>query len=145
MGYTPIPRERAAAKPGAARPGRPTKVGPDLAREVARLVAEGLTLREVAARVGVHPRTLLRRAAADAGFRARYAEARACALRALLDELDGLARSGAPPREVAAARRRLMRRAPKQHGRPEGDRTRIRRHAYGRADAGWRGEPPRPA
>jgi hypothetical protein len=97
-------------------------VGPDLAREVARLVAEGLTLREVAARVGVHPRTILRRAAADPAFRARYAEARALARRALLGELRELARSGASPGEVAAARHRLMRRAPKRHGRPEGGR-----------------------
>lgn len=119
----PLTSQERAAEQAGARPGRPTKVGPGLAGEVARLVAAGLTLREAAARAGVHPRTVLRRAAADPAFRARYAEARALALEALLGELRGLARAGASPREVADARRRLMRRAPKRHGRPGDDRN----------------------
>jgi hypothetical protein len=85
-------------------------------------VAEGLPLREVAARVGVHPRTILRRAAIDPEFGARYNKARALALEALFEELEGLARSGASTRDVSHSRQRLMRRAPKRHGRPPGDR-----------------------
>jgi hypothetical protein len=105
-----------------ARPGRPTKIDVGLGSEIEALVAKGLPLREVAARVGVHPRTILRRAQADAEFGPRYARARALALEALFEELDGLARSGASPRTVSRARQLLMRQAPKRHGRPQGDR-----------------------
>jgi hypothetical protein len=107
---------------GGARPGRPTKIDVGLGSEIEALVVEGVPLREVAARVGVHPRTILRRAKADPEFGARYARARALALEALFSELEGLARSGASPRDVSRARQRVMRRAPKRHGRPGGDR-----------------------
>jgi hypothetical protein len=113
--------EQTAEKVGA-RPGCPTKIDVGLGSEIEALVAKGLPLREVAARVGVHPRTILRRAKADPEFGARYARARALALEALFEELENLARSGASPRIVSCARQRLMRRAPKRHGRPQGDR-----------------------
>jgi hypothetical protein len=60
-------KERTAEEVGA-RPGRPTKIDVGLGSKIEALVAEGLPLREVAARVGVHPRTILRRAAADPEF-----------------------------------------------------------------------------
>jgi hypothetical protein len=114
-------QEHAAEEPGP-RVGRPTKIDSEFGCAIEALVAEGLPLREVAARVGVHPRTILRRAATDPTFGAQYARARAIALEAVFDELQSLARSSASPRTVSRARRRLMRRAPKRHGRPEGDR-----------------------
>jgi hypothetical protein len=114
-------QEHAAEEPGP-RAGRPTKIDVGLGCEIEELVAKGLSLREVAARVGVHPRTILRRAATDPVFGARYNKARALALGALFAELEGLARSGASIRDVSHARQRLMRRAPKRHGRPPGDR-----------------------
>jgi hypothetical protein len=105
-----------------ARSGRPTKIDVGLGSEIEALVAKGLPLREVAARVGVHPRTILRRAATDPEFGTRYTRARALALDGLFTELENRARSGASPRTVSRARWPLMRRAPKRHGRPQGDR-----------------------
>jgi hypothetical protein len=103
------------------RSGRPTKIDVRLGCEIEALVAKGLPLREVAARVGVHPRTILRRTTTDPDFGARYAKARALALKVLFEELENLARSDASPGAVSHARQRLMRRAPKRHGRPEED------------------------
>lgn len=127
----PLTSQERAAEAVGGRPGRPSKLTAELARTVELDVAEGLTLRQVAARAGVDPRTILRRAAADPAFRARYAKARAFALEMLLDEVYELARAGAALAHVYAVRRRLMRRAPKRHGRPEGDR-------YARGGPGYR-------
>jgi hypothetical protein len=120
MRRPPTAQER-AAEDTRARLGRPTKIDAELGREIEALVTQGLPLREVAARVGVHPRTILRRTKADPEFGARYARARALALEALFTELENLARSGTSPRAVSRARQRLMRRAPKRHGRTEVD------------------------
>src|SRR5687767_14070819 len=49
----PIAKERTAEEVGA-RPGRPTKIDVGLGCEIEVLVAKGLPLLEVAARVGVH-------------------------------------------------------------------------------------------
>jgi hypothetical protein len=125
-------QEHAAEEPGP-RTGRPTKIDPELGCAIEALVAKGLPLREVAARVGVHPRTILRRAAADPDFGARYARTRALALEALFEELENLARSGASRRALSGARQRLMRRAPKRYGRPEEDRYAKGGPGYGLA------------
>jgi hypothetical protein len=121
----PLMDQEHAAEEPAPRVGRPTKIDPELGCEIEALVAKGLPLREVAARVGVHPRTILRRAASDPEFGARYARARALALEALFTELENLARCGDSKRDVSRARQQLMRRAPKRHGRPEEDRYTI--------------------
>jgi IS30 family transposase len=87
------------------------------AEEAARLVAEGLTLDAVAARLGVHRRTILRWVERDPAFRACYEEARRTAHQGLYDELQQvLARTDGSRPAAYAARRRLMRRAPKKHG-----------------------------
>ena len=88
------------------------------AEQAERLVAEGLTLDAVAARLGVHRRTILRWVERDPGFRARYARARRAAHEGLYREpREAIARAGGPRPAAYAARRRLMRRAPKKHGR----------------------------
>jgi hypothetical protein len=91
-----------------ARSGRPTKVDVALSGEIEALIAKSPSLREVAAQVNVHPRTILRRAKADPEFGIPYARARALALGSLFTELENLARSGASPREVSCARQRLI-------------------------------------
>jgi transposase len=95
-----------------------SKLTEERAAEAARLVAEGLTLDAVAKWLGVHRRTPLRWVARDPAFRARYEEARRAAHQGLYDELrEVLARTGGARPAAYAARRRLMRRAPKKHGR----------------------------
>ena len=86
------------------------------AEQAERLVAEGLTLDAVAARLGVHRRTILRWVERDPGFRARYARARRAAHEGLYRELrEAVAHAGGSRPAAHAARRRLMRRAPKKH------------------------------
>ena len=46
-----------------------SKLTPAVAREVERLVAEGLSLHAIGERLGVHRRTILRWVEHDAGFR----------------------------------------------------------------------------
>jgi hypothetical protein len=94
-----------------------SKLTEERAAEAARLVAEGLTLDAVAARLGVDRRTLLRWVARDPAFRARYEEARRAAHRGLYDELrEAILRAGGSRAAAYAARRQIMRRAPKKHG-----------------------------
>ena len=69
----PLTSQERAAEAVGGRLGRPSKLTAEVARAVELDVAEGLTLRQVAARAGVDARTILRRAAADPAFRARYA------------------------------------------------------------------------
>ena len=57
------------------------------AREVERLVAEGLSLHAIGERLGVHRRTILRWVERDANFRQRYERARRFAHELLYDEL----------------------------------------------------------
>jgi hypothetical protein len=88
------------------------------AAEAEGLVAEGLTLDAIAARIGVHRRTILRWAERDEGFRERYASARAFAHEMLYEDLwEAILASGGSIRAAHAAQRVLMRRAPKRHGR----------------------------
>ena len=83
-----------------------------------QLVAEGLTLDAIAARLGVHRRTILRWVKRDTGFRERYASARRFAHEMLYDELqNAIILSGGSLSVAYAARRQLMRRAPKKYGR----------------------------
>jgi AcrR family transcriptional regulator len=105
-----------------------SKLTEERAAEAARLVAEGLTLDAVATRLGVNRRTLLRWVGRDPAFRARYEEARRAAHQGLHDELQqAIVRAGGPLPAAYAARRRLMRRAPKKHGRlPPEQRPRLR-------------------
>jgi transcriptional regulator with XRE-family HTH domain len=94
-----------------------SKLTEERAEEAARLVAEGLTLDAVAERLGVDRRTILRWVERDPTFRARYEEARRAAHEGLHRELlDAIRRAGGPRPAAYAARRRLMRRAPKKHG-----------------------------
>jgi hypothetical protein len=87
------------------------------AAEAERLVAEGLTLNAVADRLGVHRRTILRWVERDPAFRARYEEARRVAHQGLYDELrEAIERAGGARPAAYAARRRLMRCAPKRYG-----------------------------
>jgi AcrR family transcriptional regulator len=82
------------------------------------LIAEGLTLDEIADRLGVHRRTILRWAERDAAFCECYAKARRFAHGMLHDELqDAIVRSGGSLSAAYAARRQLMRRVPKKYGR----------------------------
>jgi transcriptional regulator with XRE-family HTH domain len=95
-----------------------SKLTEERATEAARLVAEGLTLDAVAERLGVHRRTLLRWVERDPAFRARYEQARRAAHEGLYRELlEAILRAGGARPAAYAARRRLMRRAPKKHGR----------------------------
>ena len=95
-----------------------SKLTEEQAAEAARLVAEGLTLDAVAERLGVHRRTLLRWVARDPAFRVRYEEARRIAHEGLHRELlEAIIQAGGARPAAYAARRRLMRRAPKKHGR----------------------------
>jgi transcriptional regulator with XRE-family HTH domain len=94
-----------------------SKLTEERAGEAERLVAEGLTLDAVAARLGVHRRTLLRWVERDPAFRARYEEARRLAHQGLYGELrEVLARTGGSCPAAYAARRQLMRRAPTRYG-----------------------------
>jgi Homeodomain-like domain len=80
-------------------------------------VAEGLTLDAVAARLGVHRRTILRWVARDPAFRARYEEPRRAAHAGLHRELlEAVLRAGGARPAAYAARRQIMRRAPKRYG-----------------------------
>jgi IS30 family transposase len=95
-----------------------SKLTPAAAGEVERLVAEGLALHAIGQRLGVHRRTILRWVERDAGLRQRYERARRFAHELLYDELRGvIARPAVTRREVYAARRSIMRRAPKKYGR----------------------------
>jgi hypothetical protein len=77
-----------------------------------------LTLDAVAERLGVHRRTILRWGERDPAFRQRYEEARRAAHAGLYRELlEAILRAGGGRPAAYAARRRLMRRAPKKHGR----------------------------
>jgi hypothetical protein len=104
-----------------------SKLTEERAEEAARLVAEGLTLDAVAARLGVDRRTILRRVARDPAFRARYEQARRAAHQGLHDELrEAVLRAGGSRAAAYAARRRLMRRVPKRYGRlPPEQRPRL--------------------
>jgi transcriptional regulator with XRE-family HTH domain len=94
-----------------------SKLTEERAEQAARLVAEGLTLDAVAGRLGVHRRTLLRWVARDPAFRARYEEARRVAHAGLYRELlEAILHAGGARPAAYAARRRLMRRAPKRYG-----------------------------
>ena len=94
-----------------------SKLTPAAAREVERLVAEGLTLHAIGARLGVHRRTILRWVERDADFRQRYERARRFAHELLYDELrEVIVRPAVTRREIYAARRQIMRRAPKRYG-----------------------------
>jgi IS30 family transposase len=94
-----------------------SKLTEERAAEATRLVAEGLTLDAVAARLGVHRRTLLRWVERDPAFRARYEQARRAAHQGLYDELrEAIGRAGGTRAAAYAARRRLMRRVPKRYG-----------------------------
>jgi transcriptional regulator with XRE-family HTH domain len=95
-----------------------SKLTEERAKEAARLVAEGLTLDAVAERLGVHRRTLLRWVARDPAFRARYEEARRITHEGLHRELlEAIIHAGGARAAAYAARRRIMRRAPKRYGR----------------------------
>jgi hypothetical protein len=95
-----------------------SKLTPEAAGEVALLVAEGLTLTAIAARLDVDRRTILRWVARDADCRQGYERARRFAHAMLYDELhETISRTGGARRAVYAARRRLMRRTPKKYGR----------------------------
>ena len=95
-----------------------SKLTQDRAEEAARLVAEGLTLDAVAERLGVHRRTLLRWVERDPAFRKRYEQARRAAHEGLHRELlEAIIHAGGSRAAAYAARRRLMRRAPKRYGR----------------------------
>ena len=94
-----------------------SKLTEERAGEAARLVAEGLTLNAVAERLGVDRRTILRWVERDPAFRERYEEARRAAHAGLHRELlDEVLRAGGARPAAYAARRRLMRRAPKRYG-----------------------------
>jgi hypothetical protein len=94
-----------------------SKLTEERAAEAARLVAEGLTLDAVAARLGVDRRTILRWVECDAAFRARYEDARRAAHEGLYDELlEAILCAGGSLPAAYAARRRLMRRVPKRYG-----------------------------
>jgi hypothetical protein len=67
--------------------------------------------------LGVHRRTLLRWVARDPAFRARYEQARQVAHQGLHDELQEAIRHAGDATAAYAARRRIMRRAPKRYGR----------------------------
>jgi transposase-like protein len=119
-----------------------SKLTEERAEEAARLVAEGLTLDAVAARLGVHRRTLLRWVGRDPAFRTRYEQARRAAHEGLYRELlEAILRAGGAARPAAyAARRQIMRRAPKKHGRlPPEQRPRL---LYGGARPTGRNRPP---
>jgi transcriptional regulator with XRE-family HTH domain len=94
-----------------------SKLTEERAEEAARLVAAGLTLDAVAARLGVHRRTILRWVERDPAFRARHEEARRAAHAGLHRELlEAIIHAGGAQSAAYAARRRLMRRAPKRYG-----------------------------
>ena len=81
-------------------------------------MAAGLTLDTIAAQLGVHRRTILRWVDRARGFRERYEEARRFAHEMLYDELqEAIVRSTGCPHAAYAARRQIMRRAPKKYGR----------------------------
>jgi transcriptional regulator with XRE-family HTH domain len=95
-----------------------SKLTEERAEEAARLVAEGLTLDAVAARLGVDRRTILRWAERDPAFRAHYEQARRIAHEGLHRELlEAVLRAGGARSAAYAARRQIMRRVPKRHGR----------------------------
>jgi IS30 family transposase len=94
-----------------------SKLTPAAAREVERLVAEGLTLHAIGSRLGVHRRTILRWVERDADLRQHYERARRFAHELLYDELrEVIARPAVTRREIYAARCSIMRRAPKKYG-----------------------------
>ncbi len=94
-----------------------SKLTPAAAREVEQLVAEGLTLHAIGSRLGVHRRTILRWVERDAGLRQRYERARRFAHELLYDELrEVIVRPAVSRGEIYAARRSIMRRAPKKYG-----------------------------
>jgi IS30 family transposase len=94
-----------------------SKLTPAAAGEVERLVAEGLALDVIGSRLGVHRRTILRWVERDADFRQRYERARRFAHELLYDELrEVIVRPAVTRREIYAARRSIMRRAPKKYG-----------------------------
>jgi transcriptional regulator with XRE-family HTH domain len=94
-----------------------SKLTEERAEEAERLVAEGLTLNAVAERLGVDRRTILRWVERDPAFRQRYEEARRIAHAGLHRELlEAIIQAGGARAAAYAARRRLMRRAPKRYG-----------------------------
>ena len=95
-----------------------SKLTPAAACEVELLVAEGLTLHAIGERLGVHRRTILRWVERDADLRQRYERARRFAYELLYDELrEVIVRPAVTRREIYAARRSIMRRAPTKYGR----------------------------
>jgi hypothetical protein len=97
---------------------RHPKLTEERAKEAARLVAEGLTLDAIAKRLDVHRRTILRWVERDSAFRTRYEQARRAAHQGLYDELlEAVLRAGGARSAAYAARRQIMRRVPKRHGR----------------------------
>ena len=94
-----------------------SKLTPAAAREVELLTAEGVTLVAIGSRLGVHRRTILRWVERGEDFRQRYERARRFAHELLYDELrEVVVRPAVTRREIYAARRSIMRRAPKNYG-----------------------------
>ena len=94
-----------------------SKLTEERAGEAARLVAAGLTLDAVAERFEIDRRTILRWVERDPAFRARYEEARRAAHEGLYRELlEAILHAGGGRPAAYAARRRIMRRAPKRYG-----------------------------
>jgi alpha-beta hydrolase superfamily lysophospholipase len=95
-----------------------SKLTEERAAEAARLVAGGSPSTRSPKRLGVHRRTLLRWAERDPAFRAPYEEARRIAHEGLHRELlEAIIQAGGARAAAYAARRRIMRRAPKRYGR----------------------------
>ena len=95
-----------------------SKLTPKAAAAVLAMVREGQRLDDIAPKVGVDRRTLLRWAARDVGFREGYIAARRHAHAGLYDELRQAIGGAKGAREAAyAARKRIMTRAPKKYGR----------------------------
>src|SRR5688572_8875923 len=94
-----------------------SKLTPVAAGEVERLVTEGLALQAIGSRLGVHRRTILRWVERNADLRQRYERARRFAHELLYDELrEVIVRPAVTRQEIYAARRSIMRRAPKKYG-----------------------------
>ena len=100
-----------------------SRLSPEVAAAVFAMMRDGLRLNEIAARVEVDRRTILRWVERDEAFRQGYAAARRDAHRGLYDELRAVIgqTEGARRKLAYAARRRIMARTPKRHGRLPAD------------------------